>query len=200
MPSALLRHAAETGLIADVEAWFAYHAMRNITSHTYDEENIYQMEPIPTEQTPLNRDLEANESPRDEVPHHTAWNLLKNTGTIVNASMPGMVLGGSLGYFGAILGEWPTAEVPIFVGAAVGGAARALAALRSLDVQTEVERIAANSTTATENAATAAQQAATTADTVAKLAQQFLPAAPSEDTTYHLSASSPSSGSRTAAR
>ena len=32
----LLRTAAEKGLIADVEAWFEYRQMRNLTSHTYD--------------------------------------------------------------------------------------------------------------------------------------------------------------------
>ncbi|RYU61425.1 hypothetical protein EWI61_05405 [Methylolobus aquaticus] len=32
----LLRTAAEKGLIADVEAWFGYRKMRNITAHTYD--------------------------------------------------------------------------------------------------------------------------------------------------------------------
>ena len=34
----LLRTAAEKGLIADVEAWFKYREMRNITAHTYDHE------------------------------------------------------------------------------------------------------------------------------------------------------------------
>jgi nucleotidyltransferase substrate binding protein (TIGR01987 family) len=34
----LLRTAAEKGLIADVEAWFDYRKMRNITAHTYDHE------------------------------------------------------------------------------------------------------------------------------------------------------------------
>lgn len=34
----LLRTAAEKGLIADVEAWFGYRKMRNITAHTYDRE------------------------------------------------------------------------------------------------------------------------------------------------------------------
>lgn len=34
----LLRTAAERGLIADVEAWFRYRSLRNITSHTYDHE------------------------------------------------------------------------------------------------------------------------------------------------------------------
>ena len=32
----LLRTAGEKGLIADVEAWFRYRKMRNITAHTYD--------------------------------------------------------------------------------------------------------------------------------------------------------------------
>jgi len=34
----MLRVAAETGLIDDVVAWFSYREMRNITSHTYDQE------------------------------------------------------------------------------------------------------------------------------------------------------------------
>lgn len=34
----LLRSAGERGLIADVEAWFQYRKMRNITSHTYDKD------------------------------------------------------------------------------------------------------------------------------------------------------------------
>jgi len=34
----VLRIAAETGLIADVQAWFDYREMRNITAHTYDQE------------------------------------------------------------------------------------------------------------------------------------------------------------------
>lgn len=41
----LLRTAAEKGLIADVEAWFGYRKMRNITAHTYDHEkanHVYQ--------------------------------------------------------------------------------------------------------------------------------------------------------------
>jgi nucleotidyltransferase substrate binding protein (TIGR01987 family) len=33
----LLRTAAEKGLIDDVEAWFGYRKMRNISSHTYDQ-------------------------------------------------------------------------------------------------------------------------------------------------------------------
>ena len=32
----LMRTAGERGLIADVEAWFEYRKLRNITSHTYD--------------------------------------------------------------------------------------------------------------------------------------------------------------------
>lgn len=32
----LLRTAAEKGLIENVEAWFEYRKMRNVTSHTYD--------------------------------------------------------------------------------------------------------------------------------------------------------------------
>lgn len=39
----LLRIAAEKGLIADVEAWFRYRKMRNITSHTYDHEKALQV-------------------------------------------------------------------------------------------------------------------------------------------------------------
>lgn len=39
----LLRTAAEKGLIVDVEAWFAYRQMRNITSHTYDHEKARQV-------------------------------------------------------------------------------------------------------------------------------------------------------------
>jgi len=34
----VLRIAAETGLIADVQAWFGYRDMRNNTAHTYDQE------------------------------------------------------------------------------------------------------------------------------------------------------------------
>lgn len=33
----LLRVAAETGIITDVGAWFAYRQLRNITAHTYDQ-------------------------------------------------------------------------------------------------------------------------------------------------------------------
>lgn len=34
----VIRVAAEKGLISDVEAWFNYRKMRNITAHTYDHE------------------------------------------------------------------------------------------------------------------------------------------------------------------
>ena len=34
----MLRVAAEKGLIADLEAWFAYRKMRGTTLHTYDHE------------------------------------------------------------------------------------------------------------------------------------------------------------------
>jgi nucleotidyltransferase substrate binding protein (TIGR01987 family) len=34
----LFRIGAERGLVQDVEAWFDYRELRNITSHTYDEE------------------------------------------------------------------------------------------------------------------------------------------------------------------
>lgn len=33
----LLRLAGERGLVADVEAWFGYHRLRNITAHTCDQ-------------------------------------------------------------------------------------------------------------------------------------------------------------------
>lgn len=39
----VLRVAAEKGLIADVEAWFKYRKMRNITAHTYDHEKAQQV-------------------------------------------------------------------------------------------------------------------------------------------------------------
>ncbi len=39
----LLRTAAEKGLIADVDAWFTYRKMRNITAHTYDHEKAQQV-------------------------------------------------------------------------------------------------------------------------------------------------------------
>jgi nucleotidyltransferase substrate binding protein (TIGR01987 family) len=32
----MMRTAAEKGLIADVDAWFSYHQLRNMTAHTYD--------------------------------------------------------------------------------------------------------------------------------------------------------------------
>ena len=41
----VLRVAAEKGLIADVEAWFGYRQMRNLSPHTYDEvkaQQVYQ--------------------------------------------------------------------------------------------------------------------------------------------------------------
>lgn len=41
----VLRVAAEKGLIADVETWFKYRQMRNITAYTYDHEKaqkVYQ--------------------------------------------------------------------------------------------------------------------------------------------------------------
>lgn len=34
----LMRMAGEKGLVADVEAWFRYRRMRNVTAHTYDHE------------------------------------------------------------------------------------------------------------------------------------------------------------------
>jgi len=39
----LLRTAAEKGLIANVDAWFNYRKMRNITAHTYDHEKAQQI-------------------------------------------------------------------------------------------------------------------------------------------------------------
>lgn len=39
----ILRTAAEKGLIDDVEAWFRYRLMRNITSHTYNQEKAQQV-------------------------------------------------------------------------------------------------------------------------------------------------------------
>jgi nucleotidyltransferase substrate binding protein (TIGR01987 family) len=41
----LLRMAGAKGLIQDVEAWFSYRQLRNITAHTYDQEKaerVYQ--------------------------------------------------------------------------------------------------------------------------------------------------------------
>ena len=39
----LLRVAAERRLVDDVEAWFKYRHMRNITAHTYDHEKAQQV-------------------------------------------------------------------------------------------------------------------------------------------------------------
>ncbi len=39
----VLRFAAEKGIIADVEAWFTYRKMRNITAHTYDHAKAKQV-------------------------------------------------------------------------------------------------------------------------------------------------------------
>ncbi len=39
----LLRTAGEKGLVADVEAWFKYRKMRNITAHTYDHQKAQQV-------------------------------------------------------------------------------------------------------------------------------------------------------------
>lgn len=39
----LLRTAAKKGLIANVDAWFSYRKMRNITAHTYDHEKAQQV-------------------------------------------------------------------------------------------------------------------------------------------------------------
>lgn len=39
----VLRVAAEKGLIPDVDAWFKYRKMRNITAHTYDHEKAQQV-------------------------------------------------------------------------------------------------------------------------------------------------------------
>jgi len=39
----LLRTAAERGFVADVQAWFEYRKLRNITSHTYDHEKARQV-------------------------------------------------------------------------------------------------------------------------------------------------------------
>ncbi|WP_027996447.1 nucleotidyltransferase substrate binding protein [Simplicispira psychrophila] len=39
----VLRVAAEKGLIADVEAWFRYRQMRNLTAHTYNHEKAQQV-------------------------------------------------------------------------------------------------------------------------------------------------------------
>lgn len=39
----VLRVAGGKGLIADVEAWFKYRKMRNITAHTYDHDKAQQV-------------------------------------------------------------------------------------------------------------------------------------------------------------
>ncbi|MBH1987040.1 MAG: nucleotidyltransferase substrate binding protein [Burkholderiales bacterium] len=39
----LLRLAAEKGLISDVEAWFGFRQMRNITAHTHDHAKAQQV-------------------------------------------------------------------------------------------------------------------------------------------------------------
>ena len=39
----LIRAAGEKGLVADVEAWFGYRRMRNITAHTYDHAKARQV-------------------------------------------------------------------------------------------------------------------------------------------------------------
>ena len=39
----LLRIGAEKGLLKEVNAWFEYRKMRNITSHTYDEDKAKQV-------------------------------------------------------------------------------------------------------------------------------------------------------------
>ena len=39
----LLRIAGEKGLIADVEAWFKYRRMRNLTSRTYDRDKALEI-------------------------------------------------------------------------------------------------------------------------------------------------------------
>lgn len=39
----VLRVAAEKGMVADVQAWFGYRKMRNITAHTYDHEKALQV-------------------------------------------------------------------------------------------------------------------------------------------------------------
>ena len=39
----MLRIAGEKGLIADVEAWFTYRKMRNISAHTYDRTIAWQV-------------------------------------------------------------------------------------------------------------------------------------------------------------
>jgi nucleotidyltransferase substrate binding protein (TIGR01987 family) len=39
----MLRTAGEKGLIADMEAWFDYRKMRNVTAHTYDRAKAIQV-------------------------------------------------------------------------------------------------------------------------------------------------------------
>ena len=39
----VLRAAGERGLVQDVEAWFAYRALRGATSHTYDQDKARQV-------------------------------------------------------------------------------------------------------------------------------------------------------------
>jgi nucleotidyltransferase substrate binding protein (TIGR01987 family) len=39
----MLRIAGEKGLISDVEAWFYYRKMRNLSTHTYDQEKARQV-------------------------------------------------------------------------------------------------------------------------------------------------------------
>lgn len=39
----VLRMAAEKGLIQDVQAWFGYRQMRNITAHSYDRQKAQQV-------------------------------------------------------------------------------------------------------------------------------------------------------------
>lgn len=39
----VMRVAAEKGLIADVEAWFQYRLLRNISAHTYDQAKAHQV-------------------------------------------------------------------------------------------------------------------------------------------------------------
>jgi nucleotidyltransferase substrate binding protein (TIGR01987 family) len=40
---ALIRSAAERGLLDDVEAWFGYREMRNITARTYDQAKAHKV-------------------------------------------------------------------------------------------------------------------------------------------------------------
>ena len=39
----MLRTATEKGLIQNIDTWFEYRQMRNITSHTYDHEKAQQI-------------------------------------------------------------------------------------------------------------------------------------------------------------